>query len=122
KVLLPGDPLPGRSEKATATVNSLPLINDAGQIYLSPASPGGGTFLWDNGAVSVIAEADTQFPGFGKAVGTFTLAVNNKKNSAVVGAVVVKDGPRGIFLWDNGQFTPIILPEQVMPGGGIYHG
>jgi len=38
--------------------------------------------------VSVIAEAGTELPGFGQAIGAYTMSTNNKESSAVIIAVV----------------------------------
>lgn len=121
-IALPGDSLPGKAGKVVETGDT--NINDAGLVSFAAVGTQGGqnkVYLWENGTSRVVAEAGTVLPGFGKYYGGIHFGVT-KNGSVLIDAVVKNNGPFGMFLWKDGQFTTILLPDQLLPGGGNYDG
>src|SRR5207253_1375878 len=89
-----------------------PSINDAAVVSFAAVVKHGSpsqVYRWENGTISVVADAGTDIPGFGKVFGGLPIGGNNNNGAILITVQAKKNGPTDLFLWNNGQFTPVAV-------------
>lgn len=122
-VAVPEQPLPdgqkvGHAYEAT--------VNDAGMVGLLIRRQVDGehmdsAYLWEKGVLTPLALVGQPAPGGGTIHTAWGALVNNKNGHVVVAAGLDKlNGPSALYLFADGQLTPIAIPGKVMPDGGVF--
>jgi hypothetical protein len=118
-VVLPDQPLPGRGRKLVQAYDA--HLTDEGLISFSALGtpgPPSDVYVWEKDAIRVVAEKGMEVPGIGKISATGNFGGNNKNRKILVGLRLVGNKGNGLYLWSDGNFTPVAVVGQEMPGGG----
>lgn len=127
EVALTGDPAPGTG---AGTFDSFGTIRAAGRRVLFAASVTGGSastglYLWNDGALSKIAVDGDATPVGGTFPSLFldpqfgAIALSGAR-AAFVADVTGGSADGGLFLFNRGQLSPIVLVGDATPLGGTF--
>jgi hypothetical protein len=123
-VLISGQALPDGGQARAAILS---VIDDLGRVACLCVPEGQlwpytHAYLWEKGALTLLAATGTEAPGGGRFAHVDAVWLNNRNPSVLVQADLdpYPGGPRGVYRYADGQLTPIAVPGQQMPGGGIY--
>jgi hypothetical protein len=123
-VVLPGQALPGGEQVRDAFPTSL---NDAGAVSFLATRVGerrqtANAYLWEKGAITLLAAVDTDAPAGGKIVDFWGAWVNNGNRDVLLGTLqrTLGSGPLALYRHAGGTLTPVAAPGQEMPGGGTF--
>jgi hypothetical protein len=121
-VAVPGQILPGGGVIEEACCTS---INNLGAIAFLARRQGDpqdafSAYLWEAGTITPVAAIGTPVAG-GAIVGTvWAVCVNDRNRSVTFEASVGSpSGLVGIYRFAGGTVTPIVVPGQALPGGGV---
>jgi hypothetical protein len=128
KIVAPGDTLPDGKTVAAA---GYPDLNDAGVVAFEARGVGDNAdawsaYTWADSTITPIGVVG-QRPSSSVQPANIQIASiasvwlnNNNNNSALIEANINSPtGPVGLFRFSGGQLTPLAVPNQRMPDGGI---
>jgi hypothetical protein len=117
-VALPGESL-GLGEVVEAFAGG---INDAGMVAFRAATvPNGPTsvYLWENGTVTPVAFVRGEVPGAEKVADLPGVWLNNQNHTLLLRIRIEDHNSDSLWRWEDRQLTPLLVPGQEMPGGGL---
>jgi hypothetical protein len=117
-----GDQAPGGG---TLTPSSTFAVNDHGDAVYSAAISGAnatqGLFRTDGRHTVAIVRDDSEVPTGGRFVGVFAgPAINDRGEVAFFAEMTGGAADFGIFRGDGGRLTPVLVANQIAPGGATF--
>jgi hypothetical protein len=122
-VVAPGDPAPGGGKFFSVW---MPLVNELGDVAFiagvsSPGRP--GIFLWSNGSISPIVQADDPAPSGGVFLSFSELGMKGGGEDLTIafsGSSYNSITEKGLFLFSHGAFQRLVRQGDMAPGGGTF--
>jgi hypothetical protein len=101
------------------------VLNDAGMVAFLARRKGekqDGAFLWEQGKISPLLAVGTDVPGAGKIAAVGGVEVNNLNRDVLIAAELenASNHAMGIYRLSAGKLTPLVVPGQAMPDGGVF--